>query len=43
MAHGSRKDAVHHGGPAWQKEQSAAVHIVFTVRKQREMDAGAQL
>lgn len=28
---------------AWQQEQAAAGHIVCTVRKQEEMDAGSQI
>ena len=28
---------------AWQQEREAAGHMASTVRKQREMDAGAQL
>lgn len=30
-------------GKAWRQEREAAGHVASTVRKQREMDAGAQL
>lgn len=30
-------------GRAWQKEQKEAGHMAFTVRKQKEMEAGAKL
>lgn len=34
---------IHHGGKAWWQVLEAAGHVAPAIRKQREMDAGAQL